>query len=311
MLYFWEVGTDAMNYFLPFGRLAPVQCTGWATMTSGVPAVDWFFSSDLIELPGSQEQYSERLWKSRTLFRYQVRAAATPPASRGEFGLPEGRHLYVCFQNPLKLHPDFDPLLGGVLEADPQALVVLLGDRSGQVAQRLKERFARRNWPSPPAPLPGHHVPMVGARGVDEPSPPAPLPKGEGRLERIVFLPPQPFGEYCRLLQLADVILDPPHYGANSSGYDIFSYNLPLVTMPGELLVGRFTQAFYRKMGVEDLVVHSPAEYVSKAVQVATDRDYRKYVTERIAAASDVLFNDLEAVREHERFFAEVLSPVI
>ncbi len=211
--------------------------------------------------------------------------------------------MYVCFQNPMKLHPDFDPLLGGVLEADPQALVVLLGDRSGRVARLLKERFARRNWPSPAAPFPER------ARGVEEPSRPVPFHGGEGRTaERIVFLPPQPFGEYCRLLQLADVILDPPHYGANSSCYDIFSYNLPLVTMPGKLLVGRFTQAFYRKMGVEDLVVHSPAEYISKAVQVATDRDYRKYVTERIAEASDVLFNDLEAVREHERFFEEVIS---
>ena len=123
-----------------------------------------------------------------------------------------------------------------------------------------------------------------------------------------MFLPPQDFVNYCRLLQLADVVLDPPHYGANSSCYDIFSYNLPLVTMPGDLLVGRFTQAFYRKMGVEDLVVHSPAEYVGKAVQVATDRDYRKHVTARIAQASDVLFNDLEAVREHERFFEEALS---
>jgi len=61
-------------------------------------------------------------------------------------------------------------------------------------------------------------------------------------------------------------------------------------------------------MGSEDLVVASPAEYVSKAVQVATDREYRQYVTQRIAQASDVLFNDLEAVREHERFFEEALS---
>ena len=103
-----------------------------------------------MEAAGSQEQYTERLWQSRTLFRYQDRLPATPPAARGEFGLPEGRHLYVCFQNPLKLHPDFDPLLGGVLEADPQALVVLLADRSGQVARLLKERFARRILPSPP-----------------------------------------------------------------------------------------------------------------------------------------------------------------
>ncbi len=41
------------------------------------------------------------------------------------------------------------------------------------------------------------------------------------------------------------------------------------------------------------------------AVHVAADRDYRAHVREQIARTSDVLFNDLEAVREHERFFEE------
>ena len=67
------------------------------------------------------------------------------------------------------------------------------------------------------------------------------------------------------------------------------------------------TQACYRKMGVEDLIVHSAEEYVRKAVQVATEIEYRKYVTGRIAQAGDVLFNDMEAVREHERFFEEAI----
>ena len=276
LIYYWEVGSDAINYFLPFARLAPVQCTGWgSTITSGVPAVDWFLSSELVERPGSESQYTERLWKSRTLWRYQERLPATAAATPADFGLPEGRNLYVCFQNPLKLHPDFDRLLAGVLEADPRGLAVLLGDRSGQAVRLLKERFARR------------------------------MPQA---VERIVFLPPQPFGDYCRLLQLAAVILDPPHYGAGSSCYDLFSFNLPVVTLPGELVVGRITQACYRKMGIEDLVVHSPEDYVGKAVQVATDREYRRYVTERIAANSDILFNDLEAVAEHERFFEGVLA---
>ncbi|MGA2259744.1 MAG: tetratricopeptide repeat protein, partial [Thermoguttaceae bacterium] len=253
VIYYWEIGSDAMNYFLPFARLAPVQCTGWgSTITSGVPAVDYFLSSELIERPGSEGQYSERLWKSRTLFRYQERLPSTAAATPADFGLPEDRHLYVCFQNPLKLHPDFDPLLAGVLEADPLALVVLLGDRNGHIVRLLKERLARRNV----APL------AQGATADD--------------------------------------------YGAGSSCYDLFSYNLPVVTLPGELIVGRVTQACYRKMGVDDLVVHSAEEYVRKAVQVATDREYRYHVTERIAGASDVLFNDLEAVREHERFFADV-----
>ena len=171
--------------------------------------------------------------------------------------------------------------------------MVLLGGPSGRL---LKERL-RGGFDAA--------VTSDASEGSKSPSPPAPLPRtGEGR---IVFLPPQLSTTIAGYLQLADVILDTPHYGAGSSCYDLFSYNLPLVTMPGELIVGRITQACYRKMGVEDLVVHSPDEYVSKAVQVATDREYRQHVTERIAARSDLLFNDLEAVREHERFFEEAL----
>ena len=33
VLYHWEVGSDVTNYFLPFFKLAPVQCTG-----AGLPA---------------------------------------------------------------------------------------------------------------------------------------------------------------------------------------------------------------------------------------------------------------------------------
>ena len=125
--------------------------------------------------------------------------------------------------------------------------------------------------------------------------------------DRIIFVPRQEFQDYCGLLQAADVVLDPLHYGAGSSCYDVFSFNLPMVTMPTGMMPGRVSYAFYKKMRFEELVASSADGYVSKAVQLATDRDYRKYVTERIAQASGVLFNDLEAVREHERFFEEVL----
>lgn len=39
--------------------------------------------------------------------------------------LTEGRHLYHCIQHPKKLHPDFDPVLRGVLRSDPNAKILL------------------------------------------------------------------------------------------------------------------------------------------------------------------------------------------
>ena len=239
-----------------------------------MPAVDYFLSSELIETPGSDQQYSEKLWRSKTLFVCEPRLPSVSVAPATHFGLPDDRRLYVCFQNPLKIHPDMDTLFAQILATDPRGLLVLYG-RQPEVVRLLKERFARR------------------------------IPRAA---QRVVFLPPQPFDDYCRLLQLANVILDTRPYGAGSTCYDIFSFNLPVVTWPGELIVGRMTQACYRKMAVDDLIVHSAEDYVSKALQVTRDVAYRKYVTECIAQASHVLFNDIEAVREHERFFEEVIA---
>src|SRR5205814_347964 len=43
VLYFHKVSADPLGYLLPFARLAPIQCTSWAThFTSGVPEMDYY-----------------------------------------------------------------------------------------------------------------------------------------------------------------------------------------------------------------------------------------------------------------------------
>jgi predicted O-linked N-acetylglucosamine transferase (SPINDLY family) len=81
---------------------------------------------------------------------------------------------------------------------------------------------------------------------------------------------------------LADVILDPPHFGGGISNFDVFSFDLPIVTMPGELMVGRGVSALYRKMQIPDLVATSSEHYVSLATKLATDYGYRMSLRERI-----------------------------
>ena len=277
LLYYWEIGSDSLNYLMPFARLAPVQCTSHGSFlnTTGVPAVDYFLSSRLIESPAAAEHYSEKLWNSQTFLMHQVRLPPVSPVARDHFGLPARCNLYVCFQNPLKLHPDIDPLLAGILARDPNAAVVLLGGRHEQVVKLLRQRFLET-------------VPEAW--------------------QRIALLPWLAFDDYCRLLQLADVVLDPPHYTAGSSIYDIFSFHQPLVTMRGELAVSRVTAAYYDKMGIPELVANSPSEYIDLAVRIAGDRDYRMHIRDRLRSAGDVVFDDMEAVREHERFFHEAIE---
>jgi len=52
LIYYWEVGSDALNYF--FHAACAVQCTSHGSMITTekkISAVDWFISGELIEPP--------------------------------------------------------------------------------------------------------------------------------------------------------------------------------------------------------------------------------------------------------------------
>jgi predicted O-linked N-acetylglucosamine transferase (SPINDLY family) len=266
-----------LNYFLPFAGLAPVQCTSWGVqVTTGLSTIDYYISSALLESADADAHYSEALVRLPCLLSYQQRTPRPDPsADRGEFGLPPSAHLYACLQRPLKLHPAFDSLMAGILRRDPHGRVVLLKNPSGIAAAQVAHRQRMT-------------IPDVA--------------------DRIVWLPFQKRAAYHRLLSLADVVLDPVPYGVGSSAYDIFSYDIPLVTLPGPYNAGRYALACYRRMEILDLVATTPDEYVEIAVRLASDRDYREEIQARIAHSSPILFDDLSVVREHEQFFERAIG---
>jgi len=129
-----------------------------------------------------------------------------------------------------------------------------------------------------------------------------------GVLDRVIFLPAQSPQDFHRLLALTDVLLDTVHYSVGLMGHDAFSLGVPVVTLPGEFNIGRYTLGYYRRMGFEELVTHSAEDYVALSVRVGTDRDYRETVRRTILERSEVLFEDLGAVREYEQFFEHALA---
>ena len=122
-------------------------------------------------------------------------------------------------------------------------------------------------------------------------------------VERIRFIPRLDRKDFLNLLSVSDVVLDPLHYGSGNTAYECLSVGTPLVTWPGEFMRGRYVYACYRKMGITDCVASSLEEYVEISCRLGTDPAYRMSVKEKILAANHVLFEDMEVVREHERFF--------
>jgi predicted O-linked N-acetylglucosamine transferase (SPINDLY family) len=60
-------------------------------------------------------------------------------------------------------------------------------------------------------------------------------------------------------------------------------------------------------MGVLDCVARSAEEYVRIAVRLGSDADWREHVSNRIRESRWRIFEDSEAVLEHERLFRELV----
>lgn len=277
VLYHWEVGTDATNYFLPFLKLAPIQCTSWGVpVTSGIQEIDYYLSSVWQEGPDAPRLYTERLLCLDSMFSfYYRRTLAGPAKTADELGLPAGRHVYLCAQTLAKFHPDFDPILAGILRRDERGVVAITAPEVQEAAARkLRQRFAAA------------HPDVAG---------------------RFLFIPQVPDPDYLHLVAAADVVLDPLHYDGATTMYDAFSLAQPVVTLPTRFQRGRSAQAMYRRMGLDDGIASDPQDYVRRAVHLATDRDFGDGVRASLAEASEALFEDQSVVRAHEQAFGRLV----
>ncbi len=270
MLVFADVGMNALTYTLAVSRMAPIQCVTWGhPVTTGSQAIDYFLSSRLLETDEADAHYTERLVRLANLGTWYERPRlAGPGRSRESFGLDPARHFYFCAQTLFKLHPEFDPILAEILRRDPLADVVLIEGRQPQWTRLVKERFAR----------------TLGDAA-----------------SRVRFLPPLPNADFLQLNALADVLLDTIHFGGGNTSYEGLAMGTPIVTLPGELLRSRITLALYRKMQLTECVVDSAEQYVDLALRLGTDAEYRRSISDKINAASSVLFEDSAEVRELER----------
>lgn len=273
MVYF-EVGTDSMNYFLPYFRLAPVQCATWGIPNStGIPAMDYYLSSSALEVPHAQEHYREKLVLFDNIPVYFYPPAIPPlTKTRQDYGLPEDKTLYFCPQSLFKFHPDFDVLLGSLLRSDPNGELLLIGGKYDHWQEILKARFNN------------------SIRDV---------------LDRVRFLPRLHNTDYLNVLNLSDVMIDTTVYGGGYTNYEAFSLGIPIVTLPGEFMRGRMTLACYEKMGIMDCVANTPEEYIEKTIRIGKDKAYRNSLQERILNASPAIYQTMAAVQEWENFLVK------
>lgn len=269
ILIYPDIGIDTFTWMLAFTRLAPVQMVlSGHPVTTGIPTLDYYLSSELLEGPEAQGHYSEKLVQLKHIpVNYSLPALPVPFKSRSEvfaeLNLPEDQHLYLCPMMPFKFHTDLDALFAAILEGDPQGMIGIFDYPLAFFSEKLLPRLQ------------------------------AHLGSAFHRLKVLPWLP-QPL--FLNLLAHVDVALDTPHFGAGNTAYLSLGLGTPMVTLPSQYLRGRSTLALYQQMGMTDLIAQTPADYVQLALRLGQDRDFQLQMRQKITERSDLIFGRQDGI---------------
>ncbi|MBY0403722.1 MAG: tetratricopeptide repeat protein [Cyanobacteria bacterium] len=282
ILFYTDIGMEPSTYFMAFSRLAPVQMVSWGhPETTGLDTIDYYLSAEVFETPEAQTHYSEKLLRMKHLpTRYQP---PTPiPVSKEDIGFVSKGSHYLCPQSLYKIHPDFDPLMQGILQEDPTGTLYFYKGFHPSWEENLWKRWQKT--------LPfSYH-------------------------SRIQFLPRTSAGQFYQALSLCDVMLDPMHFGGGNTSLEALSFGTPIVTYPQAFMRGRFTQGFYQMMNhpeiYSNLVAQTPEDYIQTAVKLATEKEYRHHLQEKILEHGAILYNQASSTLELESIFRQILQRV-
>ncbi|MCC7328063.1 MAG: tetratricopeptide repeat protein [Burkholderiales bacterium] len=277
---FPEVGMDPMTIMLASMRLAPVQIAAWGhPETSGLPTVDYFLSAECFEPADAQENYRERLVTMPNLGCHYRRLDITPedPDLRA-LGLDPTRPILVCPGTPYKYRPEYDGILLEIARGAPSVQLVFFSySNCVNQSEVLRLRLARA------------------------------FRQARLRFDDCVrFIPWLSSQQFFGLLQHTTACLDTVGFSGFNTAMQVIQCGVPLVTLEGRFMRGRFGSGIMRRMGLGELVATSNREYADLAVRLATDAGFRERTRARIVAARGVLFDDVVPVRALEDFLVDV-----
>lgn len=276
ILVFPEIGMDPPTLRLAGLRLAPVQCTAWGhPVTSGIPTIDYFLSSELMEPENAQEHYSEKLILLPNIGVAYPRPLDIPELekTRTDYDLPEDAVIYLCCQAPFKYLPQYDYILAEIARRVPGAKFLFFR------GELLKERLAKA-------------LAAVGLNSEDY------------CLHKNV---PTRY-DYLMLNRLSDVFLDTFTWSGGNTSLEAIACHLPIVTCPGEFMRGRHADSFLKMMGVTETIGQTEAEYIEIAVKLGLDPQWRHQIAQRLSQRQDHLFDDQTCVAAMEAFYRQVVA---
>jgi protein O-GlcNAc transferase len=282
VLIYPEIGMDPTTVRLAALKLAPVQCVSWGHPdTSGLPTMDYYLSSDLIEPTDADDHYTEKLIRLPNMsVYYSPLDMPHADVNRETFGLRQTAILYHCCQSLYKYLPQYDEVFPRIACHVGDCQFLFSSDKK---SSRVTEKFRLRIK---------HAFNRFGLDANDY----------------AVFLPFLDVGRYNAIYNLADVFLDPIGWSGCNTAFEAVAHNLPVVTFPSMLMRGRETSAILTMMGITETIAKSLDEYIEFAGKLGKDPAWRKQLSEKIAANRGLIYQDKKCITALEHFLERVVK---
>ncbi|HTI82399.1 MAG TPA: radical SAM protein [Acetobacteraceae bacterium] len=279
VLIYPEIGMHPLPVRLACARLAPVQCVAWGhPVTTGLPDIDYFLSSDLMEPADGDAHYTERLVRLPNLsIYYEPLPDRGGVMSRTAIGVPSNAVLYLCCQSIFKYQPRYDYVFPRIAARVPNARFVFIRYRE-MPTQEFTARLSR----------------CFAEAGLDA-------------RHHITLIPPVPHEDFPALLRASDVYLDSIGWSGGNTTLEALACDLPVVTTPTSLMRGRHSTAILRHIGLGDSVAASIPEYIDFAVALAEPKA-RSPLSHAVRAAKPGLYRDIVPIEALAEFLIKAVA---
>ena len=246
-------------------------------VTSGLPTIDVFLSSECMEPEHSADQYTEELIRLPGLsVCLKSPAKLSDGLERGGMSLPMDRVIVLCCQTLSKYRPEHDSIWVDIAQECPEALICFVAHPSAVVTEAFGVRLAR----------------AFESRSL--------------RLaDHIRFLPRLSEGAYHDLNRMSDVYLDSIGWSGGNTTIEAIYHGLPIVTLPGSTMRSRHTAGILQHIGLGELIASDERDYVARACRLIRETDHRAEIRNATQVAAGSLWGDTAPVRALENFLKQ------
>lgn len=237
---------------------APIQVSYMGfPATTGASYIDYLITDEFVSPLKYSHIYSEKLVHLPHCYfvndyKQKNQDVLDPvcPHKRADYGLPEDKFIFACFNQLYKMDPDIFNTWCNILKRVPNSVLWLLRfPAAGEMRLRA-------------------YAISIGVRA-----------------DQIIFTDAAAKNEHIRRSTLADLFLDTPLCNGHTTGTDVLWAGLPMITLPLEKMATRVAGSLCLATGVgEEMIVDSLTEYEERAVFLATNPSKLQALTNRLKA---------------------------